>query len=94
MRGQLKGLVDDTVGHGDAERGSARLNLVLASLEQHLVVPLQALLLLLLRCHKPGDTWLLGPAQGTAACTLTLAFTFRADTFFPKRLTSTFVKRK
>ena len=62
MRGQLEGLVDDAVGHGDAERGAARLHLVLASLEQHLVVPLQAQLLLLLRGHKPGE-------GGVRACT-------------------------
>ena len=54
--GQFEGLVDDPIGHGDAEGGPPGLELVLPSLEQNLVVSLDALLLLLLRCHKPAGT--------------------------------------
>lgn len=50
---ELEWLVDDSVGNGDAERGAARLDLIFPSLEQYLIVALEALLLLLLRRHKP-----------------------------------------
>lgn len=55
LRGQLQRLVDDAVRHGDAQCGPARLDLVFAPLKQDLVVPGDALLLLVLRCDKPGQ---------------------------------------
>lgn len=55
LRCQFQWLVDDTVGHGDAQRGPARLDLVFAPMKQDLVVPRDALLLLVLRGDKPGQ---------------------------------------
>lgn len=48
LRRQFQRLVDDAVRHGDTERGAAGLDLVFAPLEQDLVVPRDALLLLVL----------------------------------------------
>lgn len=55
LRGQFQWLVNDAVRHGDAQRGPARLDLVFAPLKQDLVVPRDALLLLVLRGDKPGQ---------------------------------------
>lgn len=52
---QFERLVDDPVRHRDAQGGSAGLDLVFAPLQQHLVVPLDALLLLVFRCDEPGE---------------------------------------
>lgn len=52
---QFERLVDDPVRHRDAQGGSAGLDLVFAPLQQHLVVPLDALLLLVFRCEEPGE---------------------------------------
>lgn len=52
---QLQWLVDDAVRHGDAQRGAAGLDLVFAPLKQDLIVPRDALLLLVLRGDKPGQ---------------------------------------
>lgn len=51
---QFQRLVDDSVRHGDAQGCSAGLDLVFAPLKQNLVVPLDALLLLLFWCDKPS----------------------------------------
>lgn len=52
---QFQWLVDDAVRHGDAQRGAAGLDLVFAPLKQDLIVPRDALLLLVLRGDKPGQ---------------------------------------
>lgn len=52
---QFKWLVDDPVRYGHAQGGSAGLDLVFTALEQHLVVPLDALLLLVFRRDEPGE---------------------------------------
>lgn len=53
LRYQFERLVNHTVGNGDADAGSSRLNLFFTPLQQHLVVPLDALLLLLVGRRKP-----------------------------------------
>lgn len=56
LRHEFQGLVYDSVGHRDAERGAARLHLVFPSLDQRFVFSLAALLLLFLRWDKPWKT--------------------------------------
>lgn len=51
---QFQRLVNDSVRHGDAQGCSAGLDLVFAPLKQNLIVPLDALLLLLFWCDEPS----------------------------------------
>lgn len=53
LRCQFERLVDHSVGHSDADAGASRLNLLFTPLQKHLVVPLDALLLLLVGRHEP-----------------------------------------
>lgn len=48
LRSQFKRLIDDSVWDSDTERGAPRLDLVFASLEQHLIVSGDALLLFII----------------------------------------------
>lgn len=57
LRCQFERLVDHSVGNGDADAGASRLNLLFTPLQQHLVVPLDAQLLLLVWRHEPPSGW-------------------------------------